>query len=54
MIKIFSSLKSLGLNYEDDIELYTKKEDKYDEETKDKKSTKIDINTLRRLLVQFV
>lgn len=46
MIKIFSSLKSLGLNYEDDIELYTKKEDKHDEETKDKKSTKVDINTL--------
>lgn len=46
MDKIFSSLKCLGLNYEDNIELYAKKEDKYDEGTKDRKETKIDINTL--------
>jgi len=44
--KIFSSLKSLGLNYEDNIELYTKEKDKHDEGTKDEKSTKVDINTL--------
>ncbi|MEG1257270.1 DUF2225 domain-containing protein [Clostridium sp.] len=46
MNKIFSSLECLGFNYEDDIELYTKKEEKYDEGTENKKETKIDINTL--------
>lgn len=44
--KIFSSLEYLGLNYEDNIELYKKKEDKDDKHDKGTKDTKTDINTL--------
>jgi len=46
MNKIFSSLECLGLNYEDNIELYAKKEDNQDEGINKKKENKIDINTL--------
>lgn len=47
--KIFSSLGYLGLNYEDNIELYERKEDKDDKEAKyenDKKDTKMDVSAL--------
>ncbi|MEG2657285.1 MAG: DUF2225 domain-containing protein [Clostridium sp.] len=46
MEDIFSSLKSLGFNYEDDLEIYLKKEDKCDEGEVSKSEIKFDVNTL--------